>query len=941
MKRLRVILILASVFVFLVILVLGWLNYFYLPKKAKALVIRELETQTGLKAELSRLSINPFRGVTLESLELYDPDNEKTRFRVHRVYLQHLWVPLLFKKQFIASSILFEKPSFAVVRSADGQWNFQKLLERKRQGPQGAAFIPKIAVVGGDLWVTDQASPVPFSKHITQLEAKAALKLPASLQFRGRFGLEGSPAVVSFQGTRSLRGENWLLRSNMTKFSLTDLSPYAERLPFLKKLSGDLSFDAEADGKGAIKFRKIAFSGNTAFASGGLKGEADVRLSGRASYQPDVEEALSYDVNANFSEGNFQFPFLDKPLAGASGELGLTNQELRLNQVKGTLGELPILLHGKVTSLKTPELDLSLSAQTDVQTLLRSLGKENVIQPVSIEGSLELTCRIQGKAETPVLSGSLEIKDVSARKLPFFEEILHFRGPMTFTGTLLETTALTGQYQNAPFQLKGTLTDFQNPSLDVRLHFTQSLKKLETLPVFESLPANARVSLDGKSEWDLAVRGPLKKLSQEHTSGTIRLEEASAKIPLLPSAAGNINGKLAFDADTITAKDVAGLYQGDSYFLNGTFRPGQNPSASFTLKTEAFQVTSNVTLRGKDLYPFKFTRQTPKSFLTVEGEVLNYENPTVTLKGRWEGPLGELTKLGVLGKEFPTEDLKGDLMTAFALSGTPRDPQTISLQGDLASPLLTYKTMEFRNLESRYLYHWQTVTLSRFSGDFCGGRLSGDATFGFSEGKPYKFAIELSGAGLIQMIQYFSSDQPGAHGLLSGALQMEGSASDAGTFSGGGWVKVEEGNLFELAILSKLTPVLRPLVASIYPGLEEMLVFNEGYAHFNVKNNTISTNNLTLKGDRASLYGQGTLGFDQSLDFHIWMQFTDPAILVRSGELSRLKNILIDETGMLSGEVRVTGTLKTPKYHYTPLPFNRLKNFLGETGKGLLEKLFE
>jgi hypothetical protein len=77
---------------------------------------------------------------------------------------------------------------------------------------------------------------------------------------------------------------------------------------------------------------------------------------------------------------------------------------------------------------------------------------------------------------------------------------------------------------------------------------------------------------------------------------------------------------------------------------------------------------------------------------------------------------------------------------------------------------------------------------------------------------------------------------------------------------------------------------------------------------------------------------QGSIGLNQAVDFHLGLQFTDPLILDRSTKLSHLKNILIDEIGMLSGEVRVSGTLQEPKYRYAPLPLNRLK--------GIFQNLF-
>jgi len=201
--------------------------------------------------------------------------------------------------------------------------------------------------------------------------------------------------------------------------------------------------------------------------------------------------------------------------------------------------------------------------------------------------------------------------------------------------------------------------------------------------------------------------------------------------------------------------------------------------------------------------------------------------------------------------------------------------------------------------------------------------------------------MEVRQVQLSEVIQTFAPDQKQFRGRLSGMFQGEGNFSEPQEVIGEGWVKIEEGDLFQIPILGGLKPVLRPIIGTLYPQLDTMITFQEAQAHYAVRNQTVSTEDLTLKGDRANLYGQGHVGFDQSLDFRVGVQFTDPEILQRPTNLSRLKNIFISDTGMLAGEVRLTGTLAEPHYKYSALPLQRMKSLFRETRDILFERLFE
>ncbi|MBI4436566.1 MAG: hypothetical protein HY590_04055, partial [Candidatus Omnitrophica bacterium] len=649
-----------------------------------------------------------------------------------------------------------------------------------------------------------------------------------------------------------------------------------------------------------------------------------------------------YDFKAHLEEGIFQTSFLKEPFRETTGELLFTKDALSFRDVKATFGKDPVVLSGKLIHFQDPELDLTLSSTVEAQTFVESLPQKNLLSPVSLKGPVALETHLAGKMNALTIAGSLQAKDVLVKGIPYFGTLEHVHGPIEFTGNSLKTPGLSGFYQQFPFELSGTLTDFQNPILDLRLRFTKNLKELEKSPLLNVLPDNKRPSFSGTGQWDVAVKGSLKDPSARSLLGTCSLQNASLRTAFLPSTVESIDGKFSFDNKAVGWKGVTGNYAGNSFMLDGSFQPGDTPQIGIDLTTKAFELSSRFTLQGKDLRPFTLSQRTSRSAFTLQGEILNYDAPILKVSGEWKGTVEELQKLPFLKtKAFPGTNLEGRLITQFSLSGPKDRVPDITVEGRLSSDLLTWKKWRFKNLSTRYTYAQNTLGLSQFSSEVSQGRLLGKATVLFSDKRPYKVAMEARGVQLSEVIQMWTPDQKQFRGHLSGMFQGEGNFSQPKEVTGEGWVKIEEGDLFQIPILGGLKPVLRPIIGTLYPQLDTMITFQEAQAHYTLQNQSVSTDDLTLKGDRANLYGEGHVGFDQSLDFRVGVQFTDPEILQRPTDLSRLKNILISDTGMLAGEVRVTGTLAEPHYKYSPLPLQRIKSLFRETRDILFERLLE
>ena len=88
-------------------------------------------------------------------------------------------------------------------------------------------------------------------------------------------------------------------------------------------------------------------------------------------------------------------------------------------------------------------------------------------------------------------------------------------------------------------------------------------------------------------------------------------------------------------------------------------------------------------------------------------------------------------------------------------------------------------------------------------------------------------------------------------------------------------------------------------------------MFREGHCDFNIGDRSIYTDEITLKSELLDLYGPVKIGFDTSVDATIKAELSDDAL--ESGARQNIAAALGKYT-----LIKVTGTLKEPKYKMRP-----------------------
>lgn len=207
-----------------------------------------------------------------------------------------------------------------------------------------------------------------------------------------------------------------------------------------------------------------------------------------------------------------------------------------------------------------------------------------------------------------------------------------------------------------------------------------------------------------------------------------------------------------------------------------------------------------------------------------------------------------------------------------------------------------------------------TVTVTRIEGDVYDGRLTGQALFFpiiVSTNVRYAFQGGVSNADFSRLAsswrgtnEVFYKGRVSLSGSMSGVI----GAGQGGSVRGQCYLRIEEGQLFQIPLLGPISRVL----ALLHPrfGYSMQTDFT---ATGILRDGRIYTRNAELAGTFLTMTGVGSYAFDRELDFTVRAQ------LLRDGSVASVfRFVTFPFTKLL--EFKLGGTLNRPKWRPVNLP---------------------
>ena len=368
-----------------------------------------------------------------------------------------------------------------------------------------------------------------------------------------------------------------------------------------------------------------------------------------------------------------------------------------------------------------------------------------------------------------------------------------------------------------------------------------------------------------------------------------------------------LSGPLVLDAD------VSGrLYDYDSIAVDGRVAV-----TNFTVRGEEFgNVTSAVSYTNRVLAFLQPRMHTGTQTATADSVTLDFNTRLIyftnVLSTADPEPVARAIgpKTGRLVAPYhflrpPTARVNGQIPLRDMNGG--RDMADVDMRFDVIKGA-PFEWLKLKTTNIVGTLHWrgQTLSLTNVVSAFYGGTANGFAYFDFRvphEGADYQYEVGVTNVNLHRLATELGTPTNHLEGILAGQLIVTNASTENWrTLSGHGQVNLHDGLLWDIPIISILSPVLN----TVSPGLGNSRA-TEASAKFVITNGFIYSDSLEIRSTMTRLEYSGTIDLQQNVNAYVTAHLLRDTWVV--GPL--VSTVLWPVSKLF--EYHVTGPLKDPK----------------------------
>lgn len=238
-------------------------------------------------------------------------------------------------------------------------------------------------------------------------------------------------------------------------------------------------------------------------------------------------------------------------------------------------------------------------------------------------------------------------------------------------------------------------------------------------------------------------------------------------------------------------------------------------------------------------------------------------------------------------------------------------------EGTLSADVLRFQKLQATSVKSKLRLFAKQVFFDGLNFNFCGGRAVGDLSLNF--GGPnlrYATTARLSSVDMAKLLDAFPDLQGKMTGKMDGSAKISGEVprtpEPLAGVRGTGQATIRNGQLPSLQLNKNLLLLAR--LSNLGPASGDPSSFSSLSADFNIADQKITSNKITLVGNGVDVDGSGTLGVAGagSLDYQ-------GVASIAAGQ-SAVSNLLAgltgakQEGGKLTFPFALAGTLENPKF---------------------------
>lgn len=663
--------------------------------------------------------------------------------------------------------------------------------------------------------------------------------------------------------------------------------------------------------------------------------DAKIRFQDESLAQPFSKEVENLDLELRFSlpdsirfrlSANIQSALV--PNLKAAGEFKLAArqliakvalQDIAPKEFSGYYQGLGIdISQGLVSALvdlkfQNDTLGLGLAAQSKNIAIAKERIKANLTLDIKAQMSYNL------KDLNLAISGQAGISDSNIDGLEFASAIKNINGRLSFDNSGLSSEKLTASVLGLPVEAKLTLVNFKAPLFNINLN---SSLRLDSLPAILKDKFNFVFpgALEGSANLFLTIENRPADKETLKIAGYLDFLGAAVKLEKVKRAFEDIQGRLEFSSDQLKWSGLTFRYLDGSYKTSGKLTDFKSPQVELGLTSEKFYLDSSFSINNKQIKLEKAAGKYYNSEFALGGNINTQEAPLIyaDIEGNLKLDLEDAPRLLEKFKnQIEQARLEGRVDAQFNLKGNLNDIKNCAIQANLTGVYIRAYGLKAEDLRLDYAQAGGVSRILAARAFFYGGSLELNAE---ADLKPADFVyginLNLKDVKIGELKEDTAAKKQDLAGNIQAALTLQAQGNDISKLNGRGNIFIGDGKLWELNLFKGLGSL-------IFVKDFSSIVFHEASCDFTIQDKSVSSANLSLKSSITELSGALRIGFDSSIEASLNVKILDEAVPL-SGTFKDITSLIAGGAGQF-GLIRISGTLKEPKYKFQPAVVNIIK----------------
>ncbi|MDO8661922.1 MAG: AsmA family protein [Candidatus Omnitrophota bacterium] len=495
-------------------------------------------------------------------------------------------------------------------------------------------------------------------------------------------------------------------------------------------------------------------------------------------------------------------------------------------------------------------------------------------------------------------SGSSKIYNTVISGVEFVDKINIINCGIIFDNFGLSTENLAAQILGVPVEGKVVLNNFKDPEISLNAFSSLNLATLQGL-LKDKFKFNFPGTIDGQGNLSLSVAGKLFKVDHLAVRGDLDLINAAVKLQKSDSPIRAINGIIVFS--------------------NGG--PQKVPLLNISINSSDISLVSSLSFNDKLIKMDKCSGRYYLSEFSAAGTlgVTDPSLPEINLTGEVLIDLKSLAEIfpklkDQLEKIKPDGKLKGN----FNISGNINELKSCAIAVKASSDSISLYGLKGKDLILNYVQAGGIADIPALRFNLYGGSL--EASFQVNlNSKNYAYWLDanMQDVKIEELKLDTQARAKDISGAIQGAVKVNGFLDDITGSQGKGRLSINKGKLWELDLFKGMGKLL-------FSQDFASITFSDGKCDFTIQDKSIFTGKLTLEGSMVNLSGPVKIGFDGSISATLNVDILSDLVPL-TGTFKDVTTAIIGGTTGKFAEIRISGTLREPKYKFEAAVANIIK----------------